>query len=264
MAAFEESTGQKDVATSKGSTLPVEHVAVKWSDLEPVILPRLIGTVFHVTSERAFGDILACGMISSNQDGRLQFTFPQSENNYGRQRGYVCLFDLRDVPGETVRDVLSVKFNFLKPTSADPVFLFLDRSEYPHLVPWTDAPVGTMVIPYVEAWYPRDVPVAALTHALAITVEEDDLDSAYRGVVRRLKRDKEELLDTGLVNIEAHTVEELRQRAEVWVKVAGEGGGLEVNLGWDEARVVRTAAGFGISLHAIRGDDWVEEGSDPD
>lgn len=246
---------RKDVTETRGTSLPVERVSVKRSDLEPVVLPRLIDAVFHVTSAPAFSEIKASGIVFSNQDRRFQFTFPQSENNYGRHRGYVCLFDLRDIPEDTVRDVLSVKFNFLKPASADPVFLFLDESEYGSLVPWTDAPAGAMVIPYVEAWYPRDVPVAALTHALAVTVEKDDCDSAYRGIMRRLQRDKEELLDSGFVTIEAYTIDNLQQRAKEWVRVAREGG-LEVDLDWDEGRVARTAAGFGISVHAMRAEYW--------
>lgn len=243
---------ERDSLTERrGASLPVERVTVKRSDLEPAILPRLNGTVFHVTSERAFVEIETSGVISSNRDRRFKFTSPQSENNYGRQRGYVCLFDLRHVPDDTIRDVLSVKLYFLKPTSADPVFLFLDRSEYRNLVPWTEAPVGSMLIPYVEAWYPGDLPVGALSHGLAATIEKDDADSAYRGIIRRLERDKEELLDSGLVSIEAHTVGELKRRAEEWVTVAREAG-LEVELGWDEGRIVTTAAGFGISLHAVR------------
>ncbi len=242
--------GRDDVTDSGNAGLPVEPLTVRRSDLEPVVLPRLIGTVFHVTSAPAHSEIRASGLIVSNQDERFRFTFPQSKNNYGRQRGYVCLFDLRDVQGDALRDAL-MKFYFLKPTAADPVFLFLDQSEYPNLVPWAEAPLGAMVIPHVEAWYPRDIPVAALTHALVVAVNDDDMDSAHRGNMRRLREDIEELLDSGLVRIEARTVDQLRQRAEEWAGVAREGG-LEVDLEWDEGRVVGTADGFGVSVHAMR------------
>lgn len=150
-----------------------------------MVLPRLLGSVFHVTSGRALRDITAARAVYSNGDGRFPFTFPQSQNSYGRMRGWVCLFDFRNVSGETIRDA-SVKFNFLKPTKADPVFLFLDPCRFEQLVPWTHAPVGAMVIPHVETWYPGNLPVAGLAHALAVTIEEDDADSSYRGIMRRL------------------------------------------------------------------------------
>lgn len=241
----------ESVMTSRdgNAALSVEALTVRGSDLKPEVLPRLIGTVFHVTSSGALNGIRASGLISSNQDGSFEFTFPQSRTCYGRQHGYVCLFDLRDVQEDAVNDAL-MKFYFLKPTAADPVFLFLDQCEYPRLVPWTEAPMGDMVIPYVETWYPGDIPVAALTHALVVTVQDDDMDSAYRGTMCRLRKDVEKLLDSGLVRIEAANLHQLRQRAEEWVAVAREAG-LEVDLDWDEGRVKGTADGFAISVHAI-------------
>ena len=110
--------------------------------------------------------------------------------------------------------------------------------------------MGDMVIPYVETWYPGDIHVAALNHALVVTVQDDDMDSAYRGTIRRLRKDVEKLLDSGLGRIEAANLHQLRQRAEEWVAVAREAG-LEVDLDWDEGRVKGTADGFAISVHAI-------------
>jgi hypothetical protein len=227
-----------------------ERLVVKMSDLEAVVLPRLLGTVFHVTTALALEGIKTSGFIRSNQDGQLAYTFPQSQNNYGRQLGYVCLFDLRDVPEERLRESLS-KFHFLQPTKADPVFLFLDTSEYGKLVPWTVAPAGAMAIPFVETWFPGDLPVTALTDALSVTVDGDDADSAYRGIMRGLQRDRERLIDTGLVRIEARTAVELSTRAMEWARIAQDAG-LHVDQGWEEGRVEKSDAGFRISLHAER------------
>ena len=103
------------MTTDTGVTPLRERIEVKKSDLAIVVLPRLLGTVFHVTTARAFDGIRDSGLIRSNQDGRLGFTFPQSKNNYGRQAGYVCLFDLRDVPEDRIREALG-KFYFLQGT----------------------------------------------------------------------------------------------------------------------------------------------------
>lgn len=143
-------------------SLPVERITVRRSDLKPEVLPRLRGTVFHVTSEPAWREIAATGAVRSNKDARFPFTFPQSQNNFGRQQNWVCLFDLRDVEESRLDEVISLKLNFLKPTQSNPVFLFLDSSHFERLVPWTDAPTGAMLIPYVETWYPGDIPLAAL------------------------------------------------------------------------------------------------------
>ncbi len=233
--------------------LAVEHIAVRRGDLEEIMLPRLRGTVFHVTSPPGFEGITTAGKIRSNRDGTLPFTFPQSHNNHGRQRGWVCLFDLREVAEDKLRDALEIKFYFLKPTKHDPVFLFLKPPEYQKLIPWTDAPVGAMCIPYVESWYPSDLPVSALAGALVVTVEPDDADSAFRGRMGGFRRDNKEALDTGLT-IEASTLAQLKEPAEEWVSVAREGG-LEVDDGWDEDRVEQTGAGYRIDLHATRPDE---------
>lgn len=100
-----------------------------------------------------------------------------------------------------------------------------------------------------------DTPQAAFSKALEVTVEKDDMDSGYRGIMRRLHEDKEDLLASGLVRIEAPTVEVLRDRAEEWLRVVREAG-LEADLAWDTKRVVRTADGYGISLRASRPELW--------
>jgi len=238
------------------SDLSVERITVKRGDLEEVVLPRLLGTVFHVTPAPTFEMIRASGVIRSNQDGQLSFTYPQSQNNYGRRRGCVCLFDLRDVPDGELRDALR-KFYFLNhaPAKGHPVFLFLDPQEYGKLIPWTVAKGNykEVLIPYVESWYPTDLPVSALAGALAVTVEPDDADSAFRGRMGRFRRDNKDALDTGLT-IEASTLAQLKERAEEWLSVAREGG-LEVDDGWDEERVEQTVAGYRIDLHATRPDE---------
>ena len=194
------------------SDLSVERITVKRGDLEEVVLPRLLGTVFHVTPAPTFEMIRASGVIRSNQDGQLSFTYPQSQNNYGRRRGCVCLFDLRDVPDGELRDALR-KFYFLNhaPAKGHPVFLFLDPQEYGKLIPWTVAKGNykEVLIPYVESWYPTDLPVSALAGALAVTVEPDDADSAFRGRMGRFRRDNKDALDTGLT-IEASTLAQLK------------------------------------------------------
>lgn len=236
------------------SGIPTGRITVKHGDLRPVLLPLLRGTVFHVTSTTGFDAIEQSGIISSNRHGELPFTFPQSSNSYGRNLGYVCLFDLRDVSDEIIADGLK-KFYFLQPTPADPAFLFIAPTEAERIVPWTAAPIGAMAIPHVEAWYPSDLSLSALSHALVVTIEPDDVDSAYRRTLRSLVEDKDELLDSGHVNIQARALDELQMRVDQWVRIATDAG-LEVELGWDLNRVEQIAHGYCTSVKARRLAYW--------
>ena len=230
--------------------LLVERITVKSGDFEEaVVRPRLIGTAFHVTSSKGFEGITASGMIRHNHDGKLGATFPQSRISYGRRRGLVCLFDLRDVGDEDRFWSNFEKFSLPNPR----VFLFLDPSEYPRVIPWTDANNGEvnrrgeMFIPYVEGWYPGDVPVKALSRALVVTLVRDpwsDRQSSLRTAGRYGG-----WLDPQEDFIEAHTVAELKQKVEEWVRCA-QLGGLVVDAGWDENCAEKSDAGYRI---AVRG-----------
>lgn len=154
--------------------LRIEEITARYENLQTVVLPKLRETVFHVTSVAGFEGIRHSGAISANADGKLGFTFPQSENSYGRRRGYVCLFDLRGVSDEHLAHSLD-SFYYLDPFGrrGDPVFLFVKTSVFGELIPWTSTRDNYehMWIPYVEAWYPRDLPLSAIECALALKVK---------------------------------------------------------------------------------------------
>ena len=145
-------------------------------DLREKLLPRLLGTVFHVTSSAGLAGIRASGLIRSNQDGSIKSTYPQSEASYGRRRGYVCLFDLRSVTGQQLEDAL-MKFDFLDPSGAkdqDPAFLFLAEPEHKELIPCTTARGTPEVwVPYIESWYPRDLPITRISRILEVRVARE-------------------------------------------------------------------------------------------
>ncbi len=166
-----------------------ERLAIPAAELEVTLLPRLIGPVFHVTSWKGYEGILKSGAILSNQDGRFGFTFPQSENSFGRQRGYVCLFDLRSVPGEDLKLALR-KFYFLNPHWCDdrPVFLLLSDAFHHELIPWTAGDAEGIRIPDVEAWYPGNIELEKISNVLEVRV--------YR--TRAEKQSRARLLKHGL------------------------------------------------------------------
>lgn len=154
--------------------ISIEHLILPKSALRATLLPRLLNTVFHVTSDSAFAGIQAHGAIHSNRDGTLGATFPQSVGGFGRARGYVCMFDLRTASSDQIDHALDAMY-FLDPFAGaqrDPVFLFLRPAEYTHLIAWESAREShEMFVWYVESWYPGDVPLHAISSALAVTIE---------------------------------------------------------------------------------------------
>jgi len=79
---------------------PVETINCPELELEKVVLPKLLGSVFHVTNVAGLKGIRKDKMIRNNKDARFPFTWDQSARNYGRNRGYVCLWDLRNITNE--------------------------------------------------------------------------------------------------------------------------------------------------------------------
>lgn len=151
-----------------------ESLTARSQDLQSVVLPKLRESVFHVTSAVGFEGIEAARMIATNAEGKLGYTFPQSQNSYGRKRGYVCLFDLRVVSEEHLDHALHC-FYFLDPffRRADPVFLFLRADRYGEIIPWTATRnnYSAMWIPYIEAWYPGALPLTEVDRVLSVRVE---------------------------------------------------------------------------------------------
>jgi hypothetical protein len=148
-----------------------ESLIVKPAELETTLLSRLVDSAFHVTSRDGLRGILDAGAIKNNKDDRFRLTFPQSKNSFGRRRGYVCLFDLRTVLPDDLKEALG-KFYFLNPHQFEdrPVFLLLGEEDYGQLIPWTAGSVGEMRIPHVEAWYPGDISLDKISTAIEVTV----------------------------------------------------------------------------------------------
>jgi hypothetical protein len=145
-------------------------------NLEEELLPMLMGKVFHVTTKDACSSILTNKTIKNNMKGDYKFCFPQSENSYGRKRGYVCLFDLRSATKKHIQDA-SIKFNFLNPfrNKSDPCFFIISCSAWSQLI---DASVAKseigyteMWIPYVECWFPKNLSLDHVVEIIEVKID---------------------------------------------------------------------------------------------
>lgn len=148
------------------------------NELREKLLPVLKDKIFHVTSYSRFEKIEEAGFIKSNVNGELGYTYPQSENSYGRKKGYICLFDLRRKTEEEIQHGLDC-FYFLgiRQLSNKQVHLILKDEYYAKLI-YTEqakAEIGftEMWIPYVECWYPEDLPLSNIKGMIIVNIQRD-------------------------------------------------------------------------------------------
>jgi hypothetical protein len=155
-------------------TVIPKKIECRYPDLEETVLPLLRGQIFHVTNEETFNTICRSGWISGKEQGQFVFT-PVAENSYGRKRGWVSLFDLRETPDAHIKEAL-IRYWFLRTfhNESTHVYLFVTESAWSSLISWKRATreVGAteFFIPFVEAWYPGDIPLCLIGHSLAVTV----------------------------------------------------------------------------------------------
>jgi hypothetical protein len=161
-----------------GPTLEVipKKIACKHFELEEVLLPLLLGRVFHVTTEATFDRICQLGRIYSNQEVEFALTLGHSKNCYGRKRGWVSLFDLSHTADAHIKEAL-IRYWFLRSIRNENthVYLFIAESAWQSLISWKRASreVGAteVFIPFVEAWYPGDIPIELVSDSLMVTVD---------------------------------------------------------------------------------------------
>jgi len=157
-------------------------------DLAVALLPHLRGRVFHVTNQTSFKEIHRCGAILNNRDERFALNVA-SGKSFGRQRGWVCLFDLRECTNKTIKETLD-KYYFLEPswfmrytpdyTISELTYLFLKSKAYPELVScdvakkeWLENGRYGHYVPNTEAWYLGDIPLSLVESVLLVTIRTE-------------------------------------------------------------------------------------------
>jgi hypothetical protein len=155
--------------------VPPREIECEHSQVERLMFPLLRGRVFHVTNEENFLEIRRSGWIYSHRQARLAFSPSDPETSYGCKRGWVSLYDLRDPSDGEVKEAL-IRHWFLRKIVNDSarVYLIVDESAWSSLVPWERASreVGgkEFFIPFIEAWYPGDIPIRFIADSIALTI----------------------------------------------------------------------------------------------
>lgn len=104
----------------------------------------------------------------------IALTPRQFENNYGRKRGWVSLYDLSDPTDREIKEAL-IRHWFPRTVRKESpvVCLIVAESVRPSLISWKrashEAGGREFFIPFVEVWYPGDLPLELVTDSLALT-----------------------------------------------------------------------------------------------
>jgi hypothetical protein len=163
------------------------------SELREKLLPRLLGRVFHATLASSWDSIQASGAILLN-DGKLTSPFGSgaSANSFFRHRGCVSVFDYRSMSPEQLEDSIRkcsvFQTHMLGPELA---ILFLAPFDYGVLIPWTkwkEEQARNVIVPYVEAGYPGNIPITSIEEVLLVKVEIQERPIAHAIMENRRRR----------------------------------------------------------------------------
>lgn len=164
---------------------PLEYIKREYKE---DLLSRLRGEVFHLTSEQSFEKIKNDGFIFHNREGRFELN-TSSENSFGREQGWICLFDLRDKSDEEIEETLT-KYYFLGPSwfceyeiefsQMKLAYLILDCNYYDKLIlneaarkSLTEKRRPIMYVPGTECWYPGDLPLSFIRETILVNIVQD-------------------------------------------------------------------------------------------
>jgi hypothetical protein len=146
-------------------------------DLEHVLLPLLRGRVFVMTKEEKFNDICRSGWIYSHEQTQFVFAPGRTETTYGRKRGWVSLFDFSDKVDKDIKEALIRHWFFRTLRNAGThAYLIIAESACSSLISWQqafrEAGGKEFFIPFVETWYPGDMPLQLVCDCFVVTVRQ--------------------------------------------------------------------------------------------
>ena len=164
----------------------IQKIEYIYKDYQDDLLDQLRGKVFHVTSWDVFDSIQKSGFILHNKDERFQLNTASGES-FGRNRGWVCFFDLRTISDEDLEWTLR-KYYFLKPhwfvrytrddTVAELAYLILDDGALSKIVSIEHVKEQELrtknyehYVPKAEVWFPGDVPIELVKETLLVKIQ---------------------------------------------------------------------------------------------
>lgn len=152
-----------------------KYLKIRYNELKDVLLPKLCGQVFHVTTEDSWKKIKISTSLRPNTDGIYPFNFGQRKASFFCKRGCISLFDFRNFPSFNADQLecFLMKLNFLNPFNCNKaVYLFFNSDIL--LIPWTswkeEKCYNEMIIPDIEAGYHGEIHLEDIVDILHIEV----------------------------------------------------------------------------------------------
>lgn len=141
------------------------------------VFPHLRDGIWHVTSPKGMLAILDSGVILPSSRSR-PFTFPQTGNSYGLERGYVCLFDFGVLDEPQYVDFYSRWSTFFFIHRPFTVAVELDRAALgdrliPNARAHADVGYDKVWIPHVEAWHSGPIQLQTARSCILIAGQVD-------------------------------------------------------------------------------------------
>jgi hypothetical protein len=129
------------------------------------IFPILRNGIWHTTGPWAMRSMLATDQIRPNQR-EFPYSFPQTANSYGFNKGYVCLFDFGVVAEPEYVRFYERWAEFFERQKPFTVAIELDRAALgeklvPNDVAKREVGYKKVWIPYVEAWHIGPISLAS-------------------------------------------------------------------------------------------------------
>lgn len=160
--------------------IAMEIISLKFDNmnLKENLLPYLKDTIFHLTSLKAYEQILSDGEIKNNKDNKFSLN-TGSAHSLGRKNGWVCLFNLKNINEEIIDKTLSGPYNFLDPTwfsvfikdklEGERAYFILDDN-YHHLIIDNEIAKGTIDqhVQKIECWMDDKIPLDYIAKVLLV------------------------------------------------------------------------------------------------
>ncbi len=150
------------------SNIEVRSLSFRKEEVSELLLPKLLGRVFHFTTSSGWAQIQSCGYIETNETGKYRGTSIHSHESMGRHLGAVCLFDLSKCSQEDLlrKDWILYDY-FERRWKREPsFFLFLGENHFPALTTLDQIELclkkEKMYIPKIESWHIGNLPLSHL------------------------------------------------------------------------------------------------------
>jgi hypothetical protein len=179
----------ESLLATRGIMSTMEKVILEFKDqaYQDQLMPHLKNEVFHLTTMKAFRNIVKTKTICNNMNGQFPINCG-SDNSFGRKNGCVCLFDFRGKSEAAIQETM-FKYNFLGPSwfwqylrkckKLSIVYLILNESCYDNIVPntvaWETFRVKgeyQQLIPETECWFPGKISTKKIKKAVFLRVRE--------------------------------------------------------------------------------------------